>query len=94
MHGPKCKVGSFCTVGKRLQEVNILGGLILPLWRIIEKALDKQVCTLPLSPKISKAARSHFKTFGHFLGVSAMINNVGGGFSLFFLSLISYYCFL
>ncbi|KAJ4815925.1 RING/FYVE/PHD zinc finger protein [Rhynchospora pubera] len=42
MHGPKCKVGSFCTVGKRLQEVNILGGLILPLWRIIEKALDNQ----------------------------------------------------
>ncbi|KAF3325766.1 protein strawberry notch 1 [Carex littledalei] len=42
MHGPKCKVGSFCTVGKRLQEVNILGGLILPLWRIIEKALNNQ----------------------------------------------------
>ncbi|KAL2475855.1 RING/FYVE/PHD zinc finger superfamily protein [Abeliophyllum distichum] len=30
MHGPNCKWGSFCTVGRRLQEVNVLGGLILP----------------------------------------------------------------
>nr|CAD1823189.1 unnamed protein product [Ananas comosus var. bracteatus] len=42
MHGPKCKVGSYCTVGRRLQEVNVLGGLILPVWKIIEKALSKQ----------------------------------------------------
>eukprot|EP00268_Persea_americana_P026498 TRINITY_DN2591_c1_g1_i1.p1 TRINITY_DN2591_c1_g1~~TRINITY_DN2591_c1_g1_i1.p1 ORF type:complete len:1271 (-),score=272.64 TRINITY_DN2591_c1_g1_i1:376-4122(-) len=42
MHGPKCKVGSFCTVGRRLQEVNVLGGLILPVWGTIEKALSKQ----------------------------------------------------
>jgi hypothetical protein len=43
MHGPKCKLGSSCTVGKRLQEINILGGLILPVWGVIEKALAKQV---------------------------------------------------
>ncbi|XP_071730329.1 protein FORGETTER 1 isoform X1 [Rutidosis leptorrhynchoides] len=42
MHGPKCKVGSFCTVGRRIQEVNVLGGLILPVWGTIEKALSKQ----------------------------------------------------
>jgi hypothetical protein len=42
MHGPKCKLGSSCTVGKRLQEINILGGLILPVWGVIEKALAKQ----------------------------------------------------
>ncbi|KAH7536674.1 hypothetical protein FEM48_Zijuj03G0009500 [Ziziphus jujuba var. spinosa] len=30
MHGPNCKLGNFCTVGRRLQEVNVLGGLILP----------------------------------------------------------------
>lgn len=42
MHGPNCKVGSFCTVGKRIQEVNVLGGLILPIWGTIEKALSKQ----------------------------------------------------
>ncbi|KAL5568778.1 hypothetical protein UlMin_025353 [Ulmus minor] len=42
MHGPKCKVASFCTVGRRIQEVNILGGLILPVWGTIEKALAKQ----------------------------------------------------
>ncbi|KAK9077668.1 hypothetical protein SSX86_006005 [Deinandra increscens subsp. villosa] len=42
MHGPNCKVGSFCTVGRRLQEVNVLGGLILPVWGTIEKALSKQ----------------------------------------------------
>ncbi|KAD4178713.1 hypothetical protein E3N88_27304 [Mikania micrantha] len=30
MHGPNCKLGSFCTVGRRRkQEVNVLGGLIL-----------------------------------------------------------------
>ncbi|KAG6418927.1 hypothetical protein SASPL_121134 [Salvia splendens] len=31
MHGPNCKLGSFCSTGRRLQEVNILGGLILPV---------------------------------------------------------------
>ncbi|TVU15826.1 hypothetical protein EJB05_39365 [Eragrostis curvula] len=43
MHGSKCKIGSYCTVGRRLQEVNILGGLILPVWGTIEKALAKQI---------------------------------------------------
>ncbi|CAL5011046.1 unnamed protein product [Urochloa decumbens] len=43
MHGPKCKLGSHCTVGRRLQEINILGGLILPVWGEVEKALAKQV---------------------------------------------------
>ncbi|KAG0494616.1 hypothetical protein HPP92_005610 [Vanilla planifolia] len=42
MHGPKCKLGIYCTVGRRLQEVNVLGGLILPVWGTIEKALSKQ----------------------------------------------------
>ncbi|OMO68935.1 Protein strawberry notch-like protein [Corchorus capsularis] len=42
MHGPNCKLGNFCTVGRRIQEVNILGGLILPVWGTIEKALSKQ----------------------------------------------------
>ncbi|PKA64092.1 hypothetical protein AXF42_Ash005104 [Apostasia shenzhenica] len=42
MHGPKCKLGSYCTVGRRLQEVNVLGGIILPVWGTIEKALSKQ----------------------------------------------------
>ncbi|KAK9684141.1 hypothetical protein RND81_10G189300 [Saponaria officinalis] len=42
MHGPKCKVGSYCTVGRRIQEVNVLGGLILPIWNVIEKALSTQ----------------------------------------------------
>ncbi|XP_011014354.1 PREDICTED: protein strawberry notch isoform X2 [Populus euphratica] len=43
MHGPNCKLGNFCTVGRRQQEVNVLGGLILPVWGTIEKALSKQV---------------------------------------------------
>ncbi|KAK6934764.1 Strawberry notch, helicase C domain, partial [Dillenia turbinata] len=43
MHGPNCKLGEYCTVGRRLQEVNVLGGLILPVWGTIEKALSKQV---------------------------------------------------
>ncbi|XP_062226679.1 protein FORGETTER 1-like isoform X2 [Phragmites australis] len=43
MHGSKCKIGSYCTVGRRLQEVNILGGLILPVWGTIEKALAMQI---------------------------------------------------
>ncbi|KAH7839686.1 hypothetical protein Vadar_007346 [Vaccinium darrowii] len=42
MHGPNCKHGNFCTVGRRLLEVNVLGGLILPIWGSIEKALSKQ----------------------------------------------------
>lgn len=49
MHGPKCKLGSYCTVGRRLQEVNLLGGLILPVWGTVEKALSKQVSKLFLA---------------------------------------------
>lgn len=48
MHGPKCKLSNFCTVGRRIQEVNILGGLILPVWGTIEKALSKQVIWFPM----------------------------------------------
>lgn len=44
MHGPKCKLGSNCMVGRRLQEINVLGGLILPVWGAVAKALAKQVC--------------------------------------------------
>lgn len=43
MHGRNCKLGKYCTVGRRRQEVNVLGGLILPIWGTIEKALSKQV---------------------------------------------------
>lgn len=46
MHGPNCKLGNFCTVGRRIQEVNVLGGLILPVWGTIEKALSKQASYL------------------------------------------------
>ncbi|KAK1397103.1 hypothetical protein POM88_006966 [Heracleum sosnowskyi] len=43
MHGSKCKHGDHCTTGRRLQEVNILSGLILPVWGTIEKTLAEQV---------------------------------------------------
>jgi hypothetical protein len=43
LHGPKCKMGSSCTIGRRVQQVHILGGLILPVWGTVEKALSKQV---------------------------------------------------
>jgi len=43
MHGPKCKIGKFCSVGTRIQQVNVLGGVILPVWGNIDKALSKQV---------------------------------------------------
>ncbi|WOG97959.1 hypothetical protein DCAR_0417300 [Daucus carota subsp. sativus] len=43
MHGPNCKLGDYCTTGRRLQEVNVLSGLILPVWATIEKTLANQV---------------------------------------------------
>ncbi|KAK1365814.1 putative Zinc finger, RING/FYVE/PHD-type, protein strawberry notch [Heracleum sosnowskyi] len=43
MHGPNCKHGDYCTTGRRLQEVNVLSGLILPVWGTIEKTLAEQV---------------------------------------------------
>ncbi|KAK1397105.1 hypothetical protein POM88_006968 [Heracleum sosnowskyi] len=42
MHGSNCKHGDHCTTGRRLQEVNILSGLILPVWGTIEKTLAEQ----------------------------------------------------
>ncbi|KAL8134766.1 hypothetical protein AgCh_009688 [Apium graveolens] len=43
MHGHRCKLGDNCTTGRRLQEVNVLSGLILPVWGTIEKTLTKQI---------------------------------------------------
>jgi hypothetical protein len=43
MHGPNCKNGKLCSVGSRLQQVNVLGGVIFPIWGDIRKALAKQV---------------------------------------------------
>ncbi|KAK1374202.1 Protein strawberry notch like [Heracleum sosnowskyi] len=43
MHGPNCKLGDYCTIGRRLQEVNVLSGLILPVWGTIEKTLAGQI---------------------------------------------------
>ena len=43
-------------MGRRLQEINILGGLILPVWGAVEKALAKQVCFVSLSSLILQAA--------------------------------------
>eukprot|EP00271_Cylindrocystis_brebissonii_P007125 TRINITY_DN20291_c0_g1_i1.p1 TRINITY_DN20291_c0_g1~~TRINITY_DN20291_c0_g1_i1.p1 ORF type:complete len:478 (+),score=90.86 TRINITY_DN20291_c0_g1_i1:186-1436(+) len=44
MHGPKCKVGTtICTVGRRVQHVHILAGLVFPVWGSVELALSKQV---------------------------------------------------
>ncbi|XP_045799658.1 protein FORGETTER 1-like isoform X3 [Trifolium pratense] len=35
--------GKSCSVGSRLQEVNVLGGVVLPLWGKIQTVLSKQV---------------------------------------------------
>ncbi|MCH91906.1 strawberry notch-like protein, partial [Trifolium medium] len=43
MHGPNCKNGKSCSVGSRLQEVNVLCGVIVPIWGKIQTALSKQV---------------------------------------------------
>eukprot|EP00850_Spirogloea_muscicola_P007218 SM000036S13262 [mRNA] locus=s36:226900:240784:+ [translate_table: standard] len=42
MHGPNCKAGSGCVIGKRVQELHILGGLVFPIWGTLEQALNKQ----------------------------------------------------
>ena len=42
MHGPKCKTGASCTVGRRVQLLHILAGLIFPIWGTIEHALSSQ----------------------------------------------------
>ncbi|GAU25309.1 hypothetical protein TSUD_274160 [Trifolium subterraneum] len=43
MHGPYCKFGKSCSAGSRLQEVNVLGGAILPVWGNIQTVLSDQV---------------------------------------------------
>ncbi len=59
MHGPKCKVGTVCTVGRRVQQMNILGGLILPVWGTVEKALSKQVGSYPLLCLLRESVSLH-----------------------------------
>lgn len=39
-HGPGCKHGSKCTVGKRIQQQNILCGAVIPFWSTIKDHLD------------------------------------------------------
>ncbi|RHN53138.1 putative Zinc finger, RING/FYVE/PHD-type, protein strawberry notch [Medicago truncatula] len=42
MHGPNCKKGKLCSVGSRLQQVNVLGGVIFPIWGNVLKAISKK----------------------------------------------------
>ena len=40
-HGPNCKNGRNCIVGKRQQEQHILTGSVLPFWAKIKEQLDR-----------------------------------------------------
>jgi hypothetical protein len=40
-HGPKCKNGSTCTVGKRVTELSLLVGRIVPSWNTIQTLIDR-----------------------------------------------------
>lgn len=35
-HGPNCKAGKKCTVGRRQQEMHLLAGAVLPFWETIK----------------------------------------------------------
>jgi hypothetical protein len=48
MHGPNCKKGKLCSVGSRIQQVNVLGGVIFPIWGNILKAISKKVFHQPI----------------------------------------------
>eukprot|EP00962_Isochrysis_galbana_P022943 scaffold6880_cov110-Isochrysis_galbana.AAC.7 len=39
MHGPNCKAGMKCTVGKRQQEKHVLAGAVLPFWGQIKDSM-------------------------------------------------------
>ena len=41
-HGANCKRGATCQVGKRVQEMHVLGGVVLPLWDVVQKGLLAQ----------------------------------------------------
>lgn len=39
MHGPNCKHGAACELGKRMRTMHIIGGSLLPIWSKVEKVL-------------------------------------------------------
>lgn len=45
-HGPKCKTGPSCTVGRRTSELNVLTGAIVGHWTRLSKALEANSSSL------------------------------------------------
>lgn len=39
MHGPRCKNGAACEVGKRMRTMHLLCGSLLPIWSKLERVL-------------------------------------------------------
>ena len=58
MHGKNCKFGGSCTSGKRIVEVHILGGAVVPMWGQIE-TLVKNAIGRPRRLSIVRAIECH-----------------------------------
>ena len=42
LHGPKCKNGAACEVGRRKRTMHLLGGSLLPIWSTLERVLHTE----------------------------------------------------
>ncbi len=41
LHGPGCKQGAACTIGRRLTRVTVLSGSVVRVWGTLEAVLAK-----------------------------------------------------
>jgi len=37
MHGPNCRTGTLCTIGRRERIAHVLSGSLLPVWSVVER---------------------------------------------------------
>jgi hypothetical protein len=57
MHGPGCGKGAECAVGRRLAEITVLTGAVVPAWGALEAVLKRHEHSLAKSDRSMRAVR-------------------------------------
>ncbi|KAG2500714.1 hypothetical protein HYH03_001479 [Edaphochlamys debaryana] len=56
-HGPGCRLGPDCQVGRRITSVHVLGGSVVRVWGLLEAALARREAELPRTERSMRVVR-------------------------------------
>ncbi|GIM13625.1 hypothetical protein Vretimale_16693, partial [Volvox reticuliferus] len=56
-HGPGCRLGPDCAVGRRITTVNVLSGSVVRVWGVLEAVLSRREMELPKMERMLRVVR-------------------------------------